>query len=546
MIQSLRFMFTTLVCGFLLATHVMAQTQAPAPQPTTKPEQPAARPTPPPMPPDRKAYMEATTQKDPEKKIAALQKFIADFPDSSGVSSANQTILTTLVQKFPDQKDRIAAQIQQVLEKTPEYAKSFTYSQIAATLLDAGLMLEKAEEIATKGLSLTEEEIIKSSKQRRAPYQASLGRIYLKQGKLSQAEKYLKQAQANDPRSGVVALGLAELAEKKKDDKLALDSYVTALALGGRLPDDTRQKAEALFSKAHNSSTKGFEELIDAKYNKLNAPPFTVAHYTPSPKRSNRLVLGEVFTGAACGPCVAADLAFDLMMERYKRDDFIVLMYHLHIPGPDPMTNPATVARGKFYTVQGVPSYAVDGNMPSAGGGSRDNTKYVYDRVNPMVEKRLELAADAELKLEAVLEGNVIKTRALLDKFKGEAANLKLQIVLAEEKIRYSGENGIRFHPMVVRSIAGEKAGGFTVAAQGATKADWSFDVPSIATEHKKYLDEYEAKPERGDPFKFREKKHEIDTNNLTVVAFVQDEKTKAILQTATVKIKRAIAENTK
>ena len=113
---------------------------------------------------------------------------------------------------------------------------------------------------------------------------------------------------------------------------------------------------------------KGLEEKLDAEYLKLNPPPIKVEHYAPTAKRSNKTVLAEVFTGAGCGPCVAADLGFDAMMERYKREELVVLMYHLHIPLPDPMTNLATQARGKFYAVNGVPSYAMDGKSASGGG----------------------------------------------------------------------------------------------------------------------------------------------------------------------------------
>ncbi|HEX4949811.1 MAG TPA: hypothetical protein VFZ34_24310 [Blastocatellia bacterium] len=526
--------FYLAACGLLLVSTAFAQTTPPpAPAPQTQ------RPATPPAPADRTAFIAASAQKDPAKKVEALQKFVADFPDSAMVQSANQTILTTLTQKFPEQKDRILAHVDKMIATTPEFSKSFTFSNLAMTLVEAGF-LEKAEEVANKGLALTEEELAKNAKQRRASYQVALGRVYLKQGKTGKAERELKLAFANNPQLASAALGLAELAEKKKDEKAALDYYVSALALGGRVPDDTRKKTEALLAKTSPGSE--LETLIDAKYNKLNAPPFAVTHYTKTANRSNRLVLGEVFTGAGCGPCVAADLAFDLMMERYQRDDFIVLMYHLHIPLPDPMTNPATVARGRFYTVQGVPSYAVDGKMPAAGGGGRDNTRFVYDRVNPTVEKRLELAAEADLKLEATMNGNVIMTKAKLGEFKGNAADLRLHIVLAEERLRYSGENGVRFHPMVVRSMAGENANGFAVKAAGATGTEWKFDVAAISAGIQKYIDEYEANPQRSEPFKFKAKMHTIDPNALTVVAFVQDEKTKNILQAASVKLKRDMA----
>jgi len=148
------------------------------------------------------------------------------------------------------------------------------------------------------------------------------------------------------------------------------------------------------------------------------------------------------------------------------------------------------------------------------------------------------------VKLEASIEGSTVKTKATVANVKSDSANLKLHIVLAEEKLRFSGENGIRFHPMVVRSVAGPEYGGFAITAKDNQSFDWTFDVNAISGEAKKHLDEYEKAGHRGEPFTFTEKKHSIDPENLTVVAFVQDEKTKAILQTTLLKLKRPLASN--
>ena len=151
--------FSLAACGLLLFSTSFAQTSPPpAPQPAPTPQ--AQRPTTPaapPMPPDRAAYMAASAIKDPTKKIEAMEKFVADFPDSSGVPTAHQTLLNTLVQKFPEQKDRISAQVDKIIATTPDFSKSFTYSSVATTLIEANILLEKAEELATKGLALTEE-----------------------------------------------------------------------------------------------------------------------------------------------------------------------------------------------------------------------------------------------------------------------------------------------------------------------------------------------------------------------------------------------------
>jgi tetratricopeptide (TPR) repeat protein len=496
--------------------------------------------TAPAMPPDRKAFTEANKIKEPDKKIEAMEKVIADFPKSQNLYTMHQAIFETLVKSYPDQKDRILASANKAIDTAPEFAKSFVVGSLANKLLEAGILLDDAEQFTKRGLTLTEEALAKQKKMQEAGYYATLGRIYVKQGKLKEAETNLMRAREMNPQLSTASLGLAELYVKRGDEKLALDAYTTA-AVSSKLSAETRKQLETLYIKANPGSPAGLEEMLDKKYAQLFPTPVKVEDYTPSAKRTTRTALAEVFTGSGCPPCAAADLGFDAMMERYNRSELTVLMYHLHIPAPDPMTNPSTQSRAKYYAIQGVPGYAIDGKQ-SGGGGSRDMTQGFYDRVNPDVEKQLETPAEADLKLDASIEGSTVKAKATVANVKSDSTNLKLHIVLAEEKIRFSGENGIRFHPMVVRSIAGPEYGGFAVTSKDSQSFDWTFDVNAASAEAKKHLDEYEKAGHRGEAFTFSEKKDKIDPENLTVVAFVQDEKTKAILQTTLLRLKRPVA----
>jgi len=295
-----------------------------------------------------------------------------------------------------------------------------------------------------------------------------------------------------------------------------------------------------MYRKTHNGTLNGLAEALDVRYRKDFPSPVTVEHYKPSPARTERTVLAEVFTGSGCPPCVAADLAFDAYLERYSRKDVAVIMYHLHIPQPDPMTNPSTEARSKFYAVTGVPSYVIDGDKNS-GGGSREMTRDFYTRVMPTVEKRLMIQPDAAIRIDASPDGPGVKVSARVEGLKSESTKVKLQIVLVEDLLRYSGENGIRFHPMVVRSLAGPEAGGFVIDPAKPTSIDWRFDLTAITQTLKTHLDDFEAK-RKDDKFAFVEKKHEIDASNLSVVAFVQEEESKKVLQTVVVKLKPSIA----
>ena len=119
------------ICFTLALSGAIAQTtpppapdkDAPAKDASAKPE--AAKPEPPKpaareMPPDMKAYNEIGKITDPEKKIEAYEKWKKDFPESSMLELADSGIFSTLVHKFPDQKDRIRKFAATMYRNTPE------------------------------------------------------------------------------------------------------------------------------------------------------------------------------------------------------------------------------------------------------------------------------------------------------------------------------------------------------------------------------------------------------------------------------------------
>jgi len=533
---------TACLVVLLLSCFVVTRSQqvAPVASPTPSPAQSPAPVAPPAPAPEQKAYDEARRIKDPQKKIEALEKVVKDFPDKVVAFQARNDVLDAYIKDFPTQTDKIRAAAEKIFEpsKVSPLALGSSYLNVATKLMDAGLMLDWAEELSTKGSAMYEDELAKNIRRQRARGQDTLGRIYLKQGKTKQAKTYLKLALTNDPELSSSMIGLGTIAESTGDHKTAVE-YFTSAAVKTPLKKTDRQLMETAYRAMHQDSLTGLEDLLDSKYRKLNAG-LHFDHYQTSTKRTSRTALAELFTGSGCGPCVAADLGFDGLLERYKRQDLVVLIYHLHIPLPDPMTNPATVDRGKYYGVPGTPTPVVDGfRLPSAGG-SRDMTKGFYDRVNPKIESELELAAQAQIAVTGAIAGDIVKANVVVDQIKAPSPDLKLQIALTEDEVRYTGENGVRFHPMVVRSLGGKEANGFALSGSGPTTIEWAFDLKAMSDQLKKYLDGYEQQGHRGDPFTFLDKKYQIDPNNLSLVAFVQDMKTKQVLQTVYLKLSPA------
>ena len=560
----------TALCLSLALSGVNAQTTPPAP-PAPKPaagdEAKPAAPAVPEVPPDEKAYREAGKIADPEKKIAALEGIKKNFPDSRYVSAANSQIFSTLIQKMPERTDRIRKAAKAVFAVSVARDKAAsqenkvatltnqgsTATRIADQLATAGLLLKDAEIYARRGVKAlrenawmaeqraaytrgkmnvpSQELMAKGFAETRASRVGTLGRVELQLGRSAEALSLLEESYAAAPSDAKVAAALGELAVKSGDDAKAMD-YLISARLTGHAPDTANQAFETLYKKGHNGSLDGLEAMLDTEYRKRFPNPIHMEAYKPTEKRSDRMVLAEVFTGSGCPPCAGADVAFDAAMERYARKDLAVVMYHVHIPRPDPMTIAETTARYKSYGANGVPAYAIDGKK-SSGGDLRVMAQWVFDGFQKDLEADLETPAEAQVKIDASLSGGAVKVSAAVDNVKSDSKDLKVQIVLVEKEIRYLGENGIRFHPMVVRAFGGEKGEGYKIEANGKGTFDASFDLEAIGKDIRKQLDEYEAKGHRGEPFKFSAKKDQIDRADLAVVAFVQDDRTKHVLQAA-------------
>ena len=143
----------------------------------------------------------------------------------------------------------------------------------------------------------------------------------------------------------------------------------------------------------------------------------------------------------------------------------------------------------------------------------------------------------------------------------------RLQLVLAEHQLRFMGENGIRYHEMVVRSVAVDPstppppappapapaagapaaaaAGpsavtGFAVKPTGETVIEFTFDLSAIKDDITKNIAEEIVKRRKTEtagatPREYRAENNAmiaIDPAALTIVAFVQDAD-KHILQAA-------------
>lgn len=125
------------------------------------------------------------------------------------------------------------------------------------------------------------------------------------------------------------------------------------------------------------------------------------------------MVLLELFTGAECGPCVAADLAFDALSSAYRPTELITLEYHLHIPRPEPLTGPDCVARAFYYEVHSTPSTLFNGQPAALHGGPAEQARRKLNQYRSVIDNMLQGARRAKIELKADRASEQIRIQGL-------------------------------------------------------------------------------------------------------------------------------------
>ncbi len=311
-------------------------------------------------------------------------------------------------------------------------------------------------------------------------------------------------------------------------------------SMSDKTPPSQQQPVLTAYVQALKASNKTAElKTVEARLEKLEGeldreylatvPPFKPAKFSGRKDgEANQVVVMELFTGAQCPPCVAADVAFDALEKSYDHKDLVLIQYHMHIPGPDPLTNADSEARFKYYRghfpndMRGTPSTLFNGKPQAPNGGPMANAENKYSEyskiINPMLEK------STPVKVSGAVSRNGDKLDINVDVYGAEGNDdLKLRLLVVEESIKYVGGNKLRFHHQVVRAMPGGVDG--VVVNNKNFKHQVSADISKIRAELTKYLDDYAANRPFPNP------NRPLDMKHLKVIALVQNDKTAEIIQ---------------
>jgi hypothetical protein len=323
-----------------------------------------------------------------------------------------------------------------------------------------------------------------------------------------------------------VAVEVARTAEKFKGDGeyqlRVLTTLRSALVKAGQADE----------AKLIGKRLDEIESVERREYEKTFLP-FKVEPFAGRKDKSKRAVLVELFTGAQCPPCVAADLAFDALEKSYKPSEVVLLQYHLHVPGPDVLTNPDSEARQEFYgkSIRGTPTIMFNGKPGAGGGGGADAAQGKFRDYQIIIDPLLEKPAAVALDLKAVRKGDKVHIQAKANDLEKPGPKVRLRLALVENWVRYRAPNGMRYHSRVVRALPGGPEG--LALSKKDTEHAVVVDLAELETKLNKYLNDFTKNeapfPDAQRPMRFRD---------LSVVAFVQNDETSEVLQALEVPVK--------
>ncbi len=289
--------------------------------------------------------------------------------------------------------------------------------------------------------------------------------------------------------------------------------------LGIEADAETDEKLTSVLDEAY---TRGIRKIVDS---------------VPAPEgeaSGNRVIVAELFTGAQCPPCVAADLATAGLEMTFPHNKLVVLRYHQNIPGADPLANEEGLVRFAWYKGEqlGTPSLYLNGQefVGERGvGGFVEDASQVLETLRASIDPLRSEETPIKVTGSATAEGTKLNVSAEVQGLSDVGDVHRLVVVLAEEKIEYEAGNGIRSHEMVVRKLFEAPEG--VAPRDGELAYSATVDLVEL---RQNLADVLAAIEKQGRPFDAKP----LDFRNLHLVAMVQNSATREILQATVVPVK--------
>ncbi len=410
-------------------------------------------------------------------------------------------------------------------------------SSAAVFMANMGVELRRAETMAASAVSSIDDN---TPLDLMIAFRTNLASIHAALGKHSKALKgLLPVRELVSPYQSDYWYTLGQLYEKQNDPGNAMESYIQGLVAFEN--PKLKSAADALIKKISMDEKELPKRIALVKEQMIKFEPGK----SGKKNTTGKTVFAELFTGAECGPCVASDHAFDKLSEYYTRNDLVILEYHVHIPGPDPMTNPDSYKRYQYYGGDfGTPTVFIDGGEKMIGGGGNFVASNRFRVYNHLVEKNIKRKPGVTIRGSAVMENDVVNVVLKLTPSKATPKSpLTVHVALVEKSIAYTGANGVSRHIFVVRDLVNGAEGELVKFGKKDVRYTTSINVDDVRKGVSAYLDDPTKDPSwRGTFTGWKERTDTIDRTNLAVVAWVQDNTTKEVFQSHFIDVTKNIS----
>jgi hypothetical protein len=236
----------------------------------------------------------------------------------------------------------------------------------------------------------------------------------------------------------------------------------------------------------------------------------------PAKADSPRMVVIEEGTNASCGPCASQNPTFQAYLENNK-DMVIPLKIQAWFPGRDIMNAADSNmhnSRIRYYGIQniGVPCATVNGSILDASSANYYNGAPADTMaMQQAVESVRGTMSPITLAIEETRNGNTMNIKVTVSSSQALSGANKLRVAIAE-RFRYyanAGSNGEKeFYNIMRKMLPNLNGETLDIAAGGSQSFEYSFNIPTTG-------------------------QYALDPSMLYVVAFVQDDDSKEILQGA-------------
>lgn len=458
--------------------------------------------------------------------VRSLAAFLQQHPGSSFAAEAARTRLALLVETGADRAGVIEG-ASVAIEAAPAKARAREALAILENLPRSSDWSEARATIAEKGLSFALEDEDGNANHE---LHLELGRIARASDDLREARRHLLSAAFGMRGGGAANLELGRLYEQQGEAERAMSRYLIAMLDMKNTGEAGLEALQELY-EAENGSTDGLAALL-ADMAEGRVPALHPIPREPDEvQKTGRVVLAELFTGAMCPPCAAADVAFDALGEFFGADEVVLLQWHLPIPAPEPLVSQVALDRAQQKGVRGTPTAVFGGTAAVSGGGKADQAPNVFAKYRDSLAPLLATPQQIELVGDARLDGSSIALTAFARV--GDPSGLRLHAVLTEDTLIFPGRNGILFHHHVARARITPADGVPIELAMEDLPYEGRVSLRDVEAD----LDMVVASLERRGPFRIRPVEPARDA--LSVVLFVEDPATGQVIQAASVRVAR-------